>query len=185
MKRGEARPTRFRCNVSIFCQYLLPIADTVPGRCPCQEEVCTPGGSCPGWPYLEQQGQISQHGAEQGNKTHRRKRKLAKKKHQIHFAALLVKLQVNMTAELCSLFQETHFAWQLLPLFVLIDKKLRQFLRARTSNTSRRANRVGPGDSLFIYFFFFLSSNDDQYVVFPTHSCNHPILPPLNTQTRI
>lgn len=44
----------FHCELSLFCQYLLPIADILPGRCRCQEEVYTRGGSCPGWPYLEQ-----------------------------------------------------------------------------------------------------------------------------------
>lgn len=184
MKRGEARPTRF----AAMC--LFSVSTSSPSQTPCQvvarakrkyahRGVPVQVGLI--WSSGDKYHNTAQN---KGNKTHRRKRKLAKKKHQIHFAALLVKLQVNMTAELCSLFQETHFAWQLLPLFVLIDKKLRQFLRARTSNTSRRANRVGPGDSLF-FIFFFLSSNDDQYVVFPTHSRNHPILPPLNTQTRI
>lgn len=51
---GELKRTSISCNGSIFCPYLRPSADSVPGRCPCQEEVCTQGGSCPGWPYLEQ-----------------------------------------------------------------------------------------------------------------------------------
>lgn len=65
------------------------------------------------------------------------------RKHQIHFAAPLVTLQVNINVELYSLFQETHFALWLLPLFVLIDKKLRQFLRDWTRKTSSRPNRGG------------------------------------------
>lgn len=138
------------CYVSVFCQYLLPIADILPGRCPCQEEVYTQGGSCPGWPYLEQQDKYHN---KMWNKTKPRKQthcKNLQRNHQIPFSAQLVILEVNMNVQLYSLFQEAHFAWQLLPLFVLIDKKLRQFLRAQTSNTSSRPNREGR-----VFFFPF------------------------------
>ena len=181
MWRGEARPC-----VSLQCVYFLSVPP--PHRRHRARSLPVPRGSMHTGGF---RSRLALSGAAGTNITTWRKtrkqnspqkEKLAKKKHQIHFAALLVKLQVNMTAELCSLFQETHFAWQLLPLFVLIDKKLRQFLRARTSNTSRRANR---GGQVILFFFFFFPLNDDQYVVFPTHSRNHPILPPLNTQTRI
>lgn len=86
----------------------------------------------------------------------------------------LVKLQVNMNVDSYSLFQETHFARRLLPLFVLIDKKLRQFLRARTSNTSPRPNRGGQ----VILFFPQMMTR----MLF-SNSRNHPILPPLNTHS--
>lgn len=94
------------------------------------------------------------------------------RKHQIHFAGPLVKLQVNTNVQLYSLFQETHFAWRLLPLFVLIDKKLRQFLRVWTRNTSSRPNRGGQ-----VIFFPQMMTN----MLF-SNSRNHTILPPLNTQ---
>lgn len=158
------------CHVSIFCQYLRPIADIVPDRCLCQEEVYTQGGSCPGWPYLEQTDKYHNmmwNMAYSRKQTHR----LAD---QIHFAGPLVKLQVNINIQLYSLFQETHFAWWLLPLFVLIDKKLRQFLRDWTKRkTSSRPNK---GDQV-IFFPPQIMTN----MLF-SNSHNQTILSPLNTQ---
>lgn len=69
---------RFAATRSIFCPYLLPTADTLPGRFPCQEEVCTRGGSCPGWPYLEQRGQTSRRHENQGQRKERREREKKK-----------------------------------------------------------------------------------------------------------
>lgn len=80
--------------------------------------------------------------------------------------------KTRMNVQLYSLFQDTHFAWRLLSLFVLIDKKLRQFLRVWRNSTSSRPNR---GDQV---------SFSPQMVtnMLFSNSRNQSILPPLNTQ---
>lgn len=54
-------------------------------------------------------GQISRHITKQGQTKKINSLQDLQRKHQIHFAAPLVKLQVNMNVQLYSLFQETHF----------------------------------------------------------------------------
>lgn len=75
----------------------------------------------------------------------------------------------------CSLFQETHFASQLLPPFGLIDKKLRQFFRARVHLQDQMQEAR--------WFLFLLKWWPCCCVLF-SNSRNHPILPAPNTQTR-
>lgn len=87
------------------------------------------------------------------------------KKHQIHFTDPEEKLQINVDVQLYILFQETQSARRLLLFFVLIDKKLRQFLSAWTSKTSPRPNRREAGWFFFKWWLICCSSN----------SGNHPI----------
>lgn len=166
------------CYVSVFCQYLRPIADILPGHCPCQEEVYTQGGSCPGWPYLEQQDKYHN---KMWNKAKPRKRthcKNLQRNHQIPFSAQLVILEVNMNVQLYSLFQEAHFAWQLLPLFVLIDKKLPQFfIRGNFWEPKQVTHLQDQTEKAGCFFSLQMMTN----MLF-SNSRNHPILPPLNTQ---
>lgn len=73
--------TKIYLKYIVCVLYLLPIVDIVPGHCQCQEEVCTQGGSCPGWPYLKQEDKY--------DKTNKENKFIAvtQGKHQIHFAA--------------------------------------------------------------------------------------------------
>ena len=162
----------FHCKASIFCRYLLPSADILPDRCRCQEEVYTRGGSCPGWPYLEQRDKY--HDAAPNKAREQSRCKDSRRKHQIHFAAPLRKRQVNMSVQLHSLFQETHFAWWLLPLLFWLIKNWGNLWEPKQVTRLQEPERM-LGD----FFFFQMTAN----MLF-SNSRNRPILPPLDTQAR-
>lgn len=157
---GEMKQTSFCCNGSIFCPYLRPSADSVPGRCPCQEEVCTQGGSCPGWPYLERRDKHHDTVRKQDNsreKINREKERGKKEdgRHQTDFTAARLKTPCECGGGL-GLFQEMHCTSLLLHLFVLIDKKLKQFFFSKSRTSSLKLNRKDGCVIFFFSFFLFL-----------------------------
>lgn len=164
----------FSCEPSIFCPYLLPIADTSPGRCPCQEEVCTQGGSCPGWPYLEQRDKHHKQAAERGqtketNSPQRHSRKSIKSILQPDFA----KLQVNMNVVAQSISRHTFCLIVITSLCFDWWKKIEAIFESQ--NTSSRPNRRGQ-------VIFLFSFSEMMTCMLFSNSRNHPNLPRLNTQ---
>lgn len=172
MWKGELRP-----RISLRCICFLSVPP--PHRRHLARSLPVPRGSMHTGGFLSRlalsgaAGQITQHNAKQGQSKENKLTADFQGKHQIHFAALPVKLHIQYEC-CCSLFQETHFASQLLPPFGLIDKKLRQFFRARVYLQDQMQEAR--------WFLFLLKWWPCCCVLF-SNSRNHPILPAPNTQT--